>query len=186
VIRKTLMAIALPFLIQQARAQADIRPFAGIGRVMENRIGFRGIGLSGGALIPISDHLTGIGQADLFLSNHVHGWNEVQNANASYRQLTFSARLQYATGEEPGTGLLLQAGMGIRAGSTYHYNYGVLHEGVITDPRYIKEKVKGSGFIFGIGYGFRINESLQGRIDLTDQAFLRINETYALTFSVAF
>ena len=180
------MAIALPFLIQQARAQADIRPFAGIGYVMENRIGFRGVGLSGGALIPITDHLSGIGQADLFMSNHVQGWNEVQNANASYRQFTFSARMQYATGVEPGTGLLLQAGVGIRAGSTYHFNYGVFHEGVISDPQYITEKVKGSGFIFGLGYGFRLSDKLMGRVDLTDQAFLRLNESYALTFSIAF
>jgi hypothetical protein len=180
------MAMALPFLIQQAEAQSDIRPFAGIGASMENRIGFRGIGLSGGAIIPINEHLSGIGQADLFLSNRVQGWNAVQNAGARYDQVMFSARLQYGTGAEPGTGLLLQAGVGIRAGSTYHYNYGVFHEGVITDPHYITEKVKGSGFIFGLGYGFRINDRFQGRVDLTDQAFLRLNEFHTLAFSLVF
>jgi hypothetical protein len=186
VIRKTLMAIALPFLMQQASAQSAIRPFAGLGYGMENRIGFRGLSASGGALFSVNEHVTGIGQADLFLSSKIPAWNAVQNANASYRQFTFSARLQYNTGAEPGTGMLVQAGLGIRAGSTYHYDSGVFHEGIITDPRYIKEKVKGSGFILGIGYGFRINESLLGRIELTDQAFLRLNDLYALSVSVAF
>ena len=98
------MAIALPFLSLKASAQSELRPFAGIGFGMENRIGFRGVNLSGGISLPFNDHLSGVGQLDLFHSTHVSGWNDVMNQGARYNQVMASIRLQYNTGAEPGTG----------------------------------------------------------------------------------
>lgn len=184
--RNSLMAIALPFLSWKAHAQSDLRPFVGAGFGMENRIGFRGASVSGGISFPFSDHLSGIGQLDFFHGNHVSGWNDVMNRRARYDQLMASVRLGYNTGAVAGTGLLMQAGLAVRGGSTYHFDYGNVHEGVVTDAHYTTEKVRGNGFIIGMGYGFMINDRLNARVELTDQAMLRINDMYTLSFTIGF
>lgn len=185
-IRKSLMAIALPLLSLKASAQSELRPFAGIGFGVENRIGFRGVNISGGAAFPFNEHLSGIGQLDFFHGAHVSGWNDVMNKGARYDQVMASVRLQYNTGAEAGTGFLAQIGLAVRGGSTYHFDYGNVHEGVVTDARYTTEKVRGNGFVVGAGYGFRINDKLMGKLELTDQALLRINDMYTLSFSLGF
>jgi len=169
-----------------AHAQITIHPFAGAGFGMENRVGFRGLTAIGGAAFPINDHLSGIGQAEFFISNKVSRNGLVESQGVFYRQFTASARLQYSAGSETGTGLLLEAGIGVRGGGTRHLDYSNFHEGISSNPVYTRGKVRGNGFILGIGYGFRISESLLGRVELTDQAFLRLNDLYALTFSVSF
>ena len=180
------MALALPLFSLKASAQSELRPFAGIGFGMENRIGFRGMNLSGGVSLPFNDHLAGVGQLELFHSSRVSGWNDVMNAGARYTQVMASARLQYNTGAEPGMGFLAQVGMAVRGGSTHHFDYGNVHEGVVSDAHYITEKVRGNGFVIGAGYGFRMNDRLGAKVELTDQALLRINDMYTLSFSLTF
>jgi len=180
------MAIALPFLSFKASAQTELRPFAGIGFGMENRIGFRGVNFDGGVSLPFNDHLAAVGQLDLFHGAHVSGWNEVMNQGARYTQITASVRLQYNTGAESGTGFLAQVGLAVRGGSTHHFDYGNVHEGVVTEAHYATEKVRGNGFVIGAGYGFRLNDRLGVKVELTDQALLRINDMYLLSCSLTF
>jgi hypothetical protein len=185
-IRNTLAAMALSLLSLHATAQSEIHPFAGIGYGMENRIGFRGANLSGGIAIPFHQHISAIAQADLFHGQKVAGWNATMNQGARYTQVMASIRMQYGSGEEPGTGFLAQAGLAIQGGSTYHFDYGNVHDGGVTDAHYATEKIRGSGFVLGIGYGFKLGENLAARLMVTDQAILRVNDMYTVGFSLMF
>ena len=185
-IRSYLMAIALPLFSWKAKAQSEFRPFAGIGYGMENRIGFRGIQLSGGVALPFQDHLSGIAQLELFHGGHVDGWNDVMNKGARYMQATASVRLEYSSGSEPGMGFLAHAGLAMRGGSTYHFDHGNIHGGVVTDAYYTTEKIRGNGFVIGLGYGFRISETLGAKLEISDQALLRINDMYTFSCSLIF
>jgi hypothetical protein len=169
-----------------AFAQSDFRAFAGAGYGLENRIGFHGITVRAGGQWAFSNHLSGIASLEFFYSNRVPKWGDMENAGAYFRQVTPSIRLQYSSGEVPGTGLLLSAGLGLRKGQTYHFESGDYHNGTFTNPVYITEPVKGSGLILGLGYGFPLAGNLLGRIEFNNHAFLMLNDQYSFSFQLVF
>jgi hypothetical protein len=184
---KAILSASLCMLISFiSRAQSTFRPFAGAGYGMENRLGFRGITLQGGAEYPFTDHLSAVIGADFFFSRSVPKWGEAENAGAYFRQVTPSVKIQYSTGAEPGKGLILFGGFAIRTGKTYHFESGEYHNGTFLNPLFITEKISGHGFILGAGYGFRLSETLLGRIEFSNHTFLMLNDQYTMSFKVRF
>jgi hypothetical protein len=167
-------------------AQQSFKAFAGAGVGIENRIGFRGINLQGGGEFQLTNHLTGITGIDLFLSTNVAKWSNKENDGAYFRQVTPSLKIQYSTGSVPGTGFLIMGGLALRTGKTYHFESGDYHNGTFTNQRYVTEKVRGNGFLLGLGYGFPLSEQLLGKVEFTNQAFLMLNDQYTLCFKVCF
>jgi hypothetical protein len=184
--RKIILALLLSASVTTLLAQHSFKPFAGAGFGMENRIGFRGINLQGGGEISFSNHLSGIVGVDVFRSNSVSKWSSTENEGAYFRQLTPSLKLQFNTGNEPGTGFLINGGLALRTGKTYHFESGVFHNGSYTNHVFITEKVRGNGFMLGVGYGFPLSETMTGKIELNNQAFLMINDQYTMSFKVSF
>jgi hypothetical protein len=184
---KTILSASLCLLINfVSRAQSQFRPFAGAGYGMENRIGFQGLTLQGGAEYNFNNHLSGAAGADIFLGFSVAKWGKAENEGAYFRQVTPSVKIQYNTGTEPGMGLLLFGGIAIRAGKTHHLESGKYHNGTYLDPVFITEKISGHGLILGGGYGFRLSETMVGRIELSNQAFLMVSDQYTISFKVRF
>jgi len=183
---KAVLAFLMSAFSTVLLAQPSIKAFAGAGVGIENRIGFRGINLQGGGEFHLTNHLTGIAGIDLFLSNKVTKWSSTENEGAYFRQLTPSLKLQYNTGSKPGTGFLVSGGLALRTGKTYHFESGDYHNGSYTNQRYITEKVRGNGFMLGIGYGFPLSEQVLGKVEFTNQAFLMLNDQYTLSFKVCF
>jgi hypothetical protein len=72
--------------------------------------------------------------------------------------LTPSLKIQFNTGSKPGTGFLINGGLALRLVKTCHFESGDEHNGSYTNQRYITEKVRGHGFMLGVGYGFAISE----------------------------
>jgi hypothetical protein len=169
-----------------AFSQSDFRAFAGAGYGMENRMGFHGISLQGGGQWAFSNHLSGTASLEFFYGIRVPKWGDTENAGAYFRQLTPSIRLQYSSGSGPGTGLLLSAGLALRKGQTYHFESGEYHNGAYTNPVFVKEPVKGSGLILGLGYGFPLAGNLLGRVEFNNHAFLMLNDQYTLSFKIVF
>ncbi len=184
--RKTFLALLLSASFTTLLAQYSFKPFVGAGFGMENRIGFRGINLQGGGEIYLNDHLSGIIGVDLFLSQTVPKWSSAENEGAYFRQLTPSLKIQFNTGSKPGTGFLINGGLALRKGKTYHFESGDYHNGSYTNQRYITEKVRGNGFMLGVGYGFSISEKMLGKIEFNNQAFLILNDQYTLCFKICF
>jgi hypothetical protein len=120
------------------------------------------------------------------MSNKVSKWSRAENDGAYFRQLTPSIKLQYSTGTVPGTGFLINGGLALRTGKTYHFESGDFHNGSYTNQRYVTEKVRGNGFMIGVGYGFPLSENMLGKIELGNQAFLMLNDQYTLSFKVSF
>lgn len=184
--RKTVLACVLIAFTSVLFAQQSFKTFAGAGIGIENRIGFRGLNLQGGAEIYLSNHLTGIAGVDFFMSNKVSKFNKTENEGSYFRQLTPSVKLQYNTGSEPGTGFLVSGGLALRIGKTYHFESGDYHNGSYDNQRYITEKVRGNGFMLGVGYGFPLSPSMLGKIEFTNQAFLMLNDQYTVSFKLVF
>jgi hypothetical protein len=184
---KTILSASLCMLISFiSRAQSEFRPFAGAGYGVENRIGFRGLTVQGGAEYAFNSHLSGTAGVDIFLGQSVPKWGKAENAGAYFRQFTPSVKIQYNTGAEAGTGLILFGGFAIRAGRTHHFESGKYHNGTYLDPIFITEKISGRGLVLGAGYGFRLSETMVGRIELSNQAFLMVSDQYYLTFKLLF
>jgi hypothetical protein len=183
---KAVLALFFSIFSTVILAQHSFNAFAGAGVGIENRIGFRGINLQGGGEFHLTNHLTGITGIDLFLSNKVAKWSNAENDGAYFRQLTPSLKLQYNTGNEPGTGFLISGGLALRTGRTYHFESGDYLDGKYTNQRYVTERVRGNGFMLGIGYGFPLSEQVQGKVEFTNQAFLMLNDQYTLSFKVSF
>lgn len=184
--KKVLLALLLSASSATLLAQYSIKPFAGAGFGMENRIGFRGINLQGGGEFNFSNHLSGIVGVDVFLSNTVSKWGSTENEGAYFRQFTPSLKLQFNTGSEAGTGFLISGGLALRTGKTYHFESGIYHNGSYTNRLFTTEKVRGNGFMLGVGYGFPLSETMIGKIELNNQAFLMLNDQYTLCFKVCF
>ena len=100
--------------------------------------------------------------------------------------MTPSLKIQFNTGSKPGTGFLINGGLALRIGKTYHFESGDYHNGSYTNQRYITEKVRGNGFMLGVGYGFPISEKMLGKIEFNNQAFLMLNDQYTLCFKICF
>lgn len=169
-----------------SRAQSEFRPFAGAGYGVENRIGFRGLTVQGGAEYAFNNHLSGAAGVDIFLARSVPKWGKAENAGAYFRQFTPSVKIQYNTGAEAGTGLILFGGFAIRMGETHHLESGKYHNGTYLDPVFITERISGHGLILGAGYGFHISETLLGSVEFSNQAFLMVSDQYSLTFKIRF
>lgn len=153
---------------------------------MENRIGFLGFTVQGGGEWAFGNHLSGAAGAEFFYSRLVPRWGAAENEGAYFRQLTPSIRIQFNTGTEPGTGLILLAGLALRKGKTYHFESGEYHNGSYSNHVFVTEKIRGNGIIIGAGYGFRLSESMKGRVELNNQAFLMLNDQYSLSFKLLF
>jgi len=184
--KKAILALLLTGFSTYLFAQQSFKAFAGLGFGIENRIGFRGINLQGGGEIFLTNKLTGIAGIDLFVSNTVPKWSNTENEGAYFRQLTPSIKLQYNTGSEPGTGFLFSGGIALRTGKTYHFESGEYHDGAYTKQRFITEKLRGNGFMVGLGYGFPLSENILGKVEFINQAFLMLNDQYTLSFKVIF
>jgi hypothetical protein len=184
--KKSILAFLMSAFSTVLFAQSSFKAFAGAGYGIENRIGFKGINLQGGAEFYLNNHLTGITGIDLFLSSRVSKWGSAENEGAYFRQLTPSLKLQYNTGSIPGSGFLFSGGFALRTGKTYHFESGDFHNGSFTNQRYVTEKVRGNGFMLGVGYGFPLSDHVLGKIEFTNQAFLMLNDQYTLSFKVCF
>lgn len=184
--KKAFLALLLSGLTSFLLAQHSLKAFAGAGFGMENRIGFMGINLQGGGELYLTNHFTGIAGIDYFISNNVPKWSSAENEGVYFRQLTPSLKIQYNTGTKQGTGFLINAGIALRTGKTYHFESGDYHNGTYTNQRFITEKVDGNGFMLGLGYGFPISEGITGKVELTNQSFLMLNDQYTLSFKLSF
>ena len=87
------------------------------------------------------------------------------NEGAYFHQVTTAIKALYYSGEN-GNGLLLSGGLAFRSGKSNHFLTGDLHNGVFSNNRYITDKIRGKGFVGGIGYGFQSfhNANCQGGI----------------------
>jgi hypothetical protein len=183
---KAALALLMSIFSTVLFAQLSFKAFAAAGAGIENRIGFRGINLQGGVEYQLTNHLTGITGIDLFLGTKVTKWGSKENDGAYFRQLTPSLKLQYNTGVVPGTGFLISGGLALRTGRTYHFESGDYLDGKYTNQRYVTERVRGNGFMLGVGYGFPLSEKVLGKVEFTNQAFLMLNDQYTLCFKVCF
>jgi len=166
-------------------AQIDIRPYAAVGYGLENQVGFRGITVQGEVAVGITDHIDGIFHMNYFFSNNVPKWDKSMNQGAYYHQVTTALKALYYTGEN-GNGLLLSGGLALRSGKTNHFLTGDLHDGVFTNNQYITDKLRGKGFVGGIGYGFNISENLSARVEFNHYAFTSLNDIQTLTLKIGF
>jgi len=183
---KTLFTLLFVFVVATVSAQQSIKPYFGAGYGMEHRLGFRGISLSGQADLGISTHLDGIVGLSYFFSNHAPQFTAAQNQGVYYRQFTTELKFQYHTGEETGTGLLLMGGLGMRMGKTHHFESDHLLDGHLTEAVYMTEVLRGNGLVMGIGYGFKLNENLVGKIEFNHYAIGTLNDMQVLSFKLGF
>ena len=183
---KTLLTLICIFVAFTVSAQQTIKPFFGAGYGMEHRIGFRGITLNGEADFGITTHLEGTAGLSYFFSNSMPQYTTAQNNGAYYRQFTTELKFQFHTGEEIGTGFLVSGGMGMRMGKTHHFESDHLLDGHMTEPVFMTETLRGSGLIFGVGYGFKLNENLTARVELNHYAIGTLNDMQNLSFKLGF
>ncbi len=182
--KKFALAALLVIAATAIQAQFDFKPYLGAGYGLENRIGFRGISLNADGQLSIRDHLQGLIAFQYFNSNSVPKWGTTENEGAYFRQLTAAIKIQFSGGEESGSGFLVNAGLGMRTGKTYHFESGNLHDGQFTDHRYVLEKIKGNGIILGIGYGFRISEIFSGKIEFNHYTFNTLNDMQTVSLKI--
>lgn len=183
---KTLFILTFIFATVTVSAQQNIKPYFGAGYGMENRIGFRGTSLQGGADFGLNPHLDGVAGLSYFFSNSVPKFTSSQNDGGYWRQLTTELKIQFHSGEAPGTGFLMMGGLGIRMGKTHHFESDHLLDGHQIDPVYMTETLRGNGIVLGFGYGFRLNEDLVARIELSHYAIGTLNDMQTLSLKMGF
>ncbi|MDX2046423.1 MAG: hypothetical protein SFU87_06535 [Chitinophagaceae bacterium] len=184
--KKTALILLLSGIATACFSQKDFKTYFGAGYGIENRIGFRGVSLHAEGEVYLFNHIDGLVSLQYFHSSHVPRWNATENEGAYFRQATASAKIQYSSGAETGTGILANIAAGIRMGKTHHFESGKLVNGEFTEHRYATEKLKGNGVILGIGYGFKFNEKLTAKMEFSHYAFGLINDLQTISLKMGF
>ncbi len=184
--RKSLITLVLICASFLSYAQIDLKTFLGAGYGQENKIGFRGMSIHAEEQFNFSTHLNGIVGLNYFSSNNVPKWGMAENQGVYYRQFIAEVKAQYFSGQEQGKGFLAGIGLALRSGSTYHFESGDYKNGSYSNLQYSKEKIVGNGIVLGLGYGFKISESLIGKIEFSDYSMAQLNELYQLSVKVGF
>lgn len=183
-LKHTILAILFISAVTALHAQYDFKAYLGAGYGLENRIGFRGLSLHADGQLAIRDHLQGVVAFQYLNSNNVPKWGAAENEGAYFRQLTAGLKLQFSSGEESGTGFILNAGLGIRAGKTYHFESGVIHNGQFTDHQFVQENTRGNGIILGAGFGFRLSKLCSAKIEFSHYAFNTLNDMQTISLKI--
>ena len=183
--KKCILLATLLVSFTVTRAQLDIRPYAAIGYGLENQVGFRGATIQGELAFGFKEHMEGVINLNYFYSNNVPKWEKSMNEGAYYHQSSAAMKFLYYSGTD-GNGFLLSGGLAFRSGKSYHFLTGDLKDGSFSNNSYITDQIKSKGFVGGIGYGFKLSQTLNARIEFSHYAFTSLNDMQSLTMKIGF
>jgi len=183
--KKSILVAAFIASFFVTRAQINIRTYVGVGYGLENQVGFRGATFQGELAFGFQEHMEGIINLNYFYSNNVPKWDKSMNEGAYYHQSSAAIKFLYYSGTD-GNGFLLSGGLAFRSGKSYHFLTGDLENGKFTNNRYITDQIKSKGFVGGIGYGFKLSQTLNARIEFSHYAFTSLNDMQTLTLKIGF